>query len=117
HLHQRHCGIMLADDLAVDLPQIVAAREVFVLVDDIPGHADNMLGAGARLCKYTNDVPEALPGLIGEVVALESRFGIPANLAGNENHASLRGDAVRIAFGSGPFGGIECLHDGSAKLL
>lgn len=76
-----------------------------------------MLGAGTGFCKYTNDIAQRLARLVDQIVAVEGRLGIPANLTRNEDLAALDGDAVRVAFRLDPLGRIESASDTSAKFI
>ena len=56
-----------------------------------------MLRPAARLADDGDDVLERLADLGDEVQAFELLVGVPADLSGDEDHAALGGDAVRVA--------------------
>lgn len=65
---------------------------------------------GSRGTEDGDDVPQGLRGLGDEVVRLElAGFRVPADLSADEDEATCRSDAVRIAGGTGPACGLEDL--------
>src|SRR5688572_21374064 len=69
HLHQSHCRVMPAKNLAVSFTDVRITSHVVALVDDIPCQSHDMFWAGTGLCKYTNDIAECLTRLVGNIVA------------------------------------------------
>ena len=57
-----------------------------------------MARLAARSREDVDDIFQRLLDLSDEIVALELRLRVPADLAGNENLAALRNDAVGVAF-------------------
>ncbi len=110
HLHAGHGGEVATHDFAVDRTQFFQAGVVLVTVDDVPGHAHHVFGAGAGLLQHGEHVEQGLAGLGDEVVRLELLLRIPADLAAHEDHGAARLDAVGIALGAGPAGGLKELH-------
>src|SRR6516164_7697522 len=61
-----------------------------------------MLRATAGLGNERHDIRERLPRLCDKISALETLLGIPADLAGEKNHATLGDGAIAKAFGRFP---------------
>src|SRR5216683_288745 len=89
---------MPTDRPTVHVSNFALTRGIVGFVGDVPVKANEMprLSAGRR--EDLDDIFQRLLDLDDEVVALELRLGIPANLASKENLSTLRGDAVGIAF-------------------
>jgi hypothetical protein len=56
-----------------------------------------VLGLRLHCGEHGDDVVQRLPRLCGEVVAVEHALRVPADLAGREQQAAARGDAVGTA--------------------
>jgi acyl-CoA synthetase (AMP-forming)/AMP-acid ligase II len=69
-----------------------------------------MFGAGAGLGQDGDNIFQRLPRLVDEIVTLEDAITVPANLAGDENMASARGDAIGVTFGLGPAFRLQDAH-------
>jgi hypothetical protein len=103
-------GKVAPDDLAVDLPELLEARVVFDAVQDVPGHAHHVLGAGAGLMQHGNDVAQGLRCLCDEVVGLELLLAVPADLATDEYLRASGGNTVGITLGGKPSGRLKEFH-------
>ena len=69
-----------------------------------------MLRASVSLSQHGDDVAQGLGGLQDEVVGLKLLLGVPADLATDKYLRATRGNAVRVAFGGQPAGGVQVLH-------
>src|SRR5262249_40740667 len=67
-------------------------------------------GPGAGLLEDLKDIAQRLLGLGNEVIALELLARVPADLTGEEDQTTLRGDAVAVAPRGGPVSGVERQH-------
>ena len=67
-----------------------------------------MAWLAARSREHVNDIFERLLDLGDEIVALELRLRVPADLTGNENLPALRRDAIGVALWRRP---VLWLHD------
>src|SRR5690606_34856376 len=102
---------MLAHHRAVGLADALEAGEIFLLVDHIPGHAHDVLGAAVGFGQHVDDVLQRLPRLSGEVLRLEDLGAGPADMAAEPDGAPLGEDAVGIADGLLPRGGVQLAVD------
>src|SRR6202035_1461776 len=102
HLHQGYGREGAADDVAIGGADRGGARRIFLLVEDVPGHAGDMLGLGAGGGENLDDVAKGLTDLRHEIVAVELLLGVPADLAGDENQSAAADDAVRVSLGTRP---------------
>src|SRR5205085_4559983 len=68
----------------------------------IPGHPDDILTASAGGLQHVGDILQGLPSLPAELVGVEALVAVPADHAGDEQHAPLGDHAVGIALGAGP---------------
>ena len=57
---------MRAEELAIDLPERLQVRQIFLDVDDIPGQTNQMFGAGAGLGQDGGDIAQDLTELRNE---------------------------------------------------
>ena len=87
---------------AIGLSDLALASDIFGLVGHVPGEPHEMARLTARSRQHVDDVFQRLLDLGDEIVALELRLRVPADLAGDENLAALRGDAVGVALGREP---------------
>jgi hypothetical protein len=78
----------------VGIAQRLAGSQVFRLVGDIPGHANDVLGASARLREHLQDVGDGLPALADKAAVCKAALRIPADLAGDGDQRAACGDAV-----------------------
>lgn len=91
---------------------ILGCSHVGVVNIFVPGHAHDVLGAGAGLAQHLHDVLQRLADLLAQVVGVEHALRIPTDHAGHEDHAAFGGDAVGIALGARPAGRKKNLHAG-----
>ena len=110
HLHQRHRGKVPANHTPVGLPHFARSGHVLTLVGDVPGQADQVLGPGVGFRKDVDDVPQGLLDLRDEIVVDNLLVCIRTDLAGHEDLAALRGDAVGEAFRGCPVLRVEEVH-------
>ena len=87
---------------------LALARNIFSLVGHIPIKAHEMTRLAARGREHVNDIFERLLDLGYEIVALELRLCVPADLTSNKNLPALRCDAVGVALRRSP---VFRLHD------
>ena len=92
-----HRGKVLPHDLAVGGPHLGEGVEVLGLVDDVPGHAHDVLRSGSGLRQHRARVLERLTELRHELAGREGLVGAPSDLARDEDELALRLDAVRVA--------------------
>ena len=114
-LDRSHRREVPADQLAIGGAQRATAREVFTLVDDVPGHSHEVLGAAAGFGEHRHDVRQRLPRLADEIRRLELLGRIPADLAADEHEPPARRRAVGVTLGRGPSGGLQHF-DGFARI-
>src|ERR1700676_3793124 len=88
---------MTAQQVAVGAAKRPGAREVFTLVDDVPGQSHNILRLPARFRQYGNDVGQRLARLPDEIVRFEFAVRVPAQLSGKEYDPACRRDPVRVS--------------------
>ena len=122
HLHQArdsyaaHGGEIFTHHLAISAAQFTQARVVFVAIRDVPRHARHVLGRCAGCLQDRAHIHQRLLGLRNEIVGFDLLLRVPANLAAGEDEQAARiqrdGDAVGIAFGRRPIGGLEDLEHG-----
>src|SRR5436190_3775310 len=110
HLHHRHGREMPAHDGAVSDADVLQGREIFLLVDHIPGQPHDVLRLAVRLCEHLDDVLQRLLELAGEVARFPSSLAGPADLSGDEDELAAGGDAVGEALGACPAGRLQDLH-------
>src|SRR3990172_1903234 len=107
-LHHRHRRVVLADQFAVGGADLVDRAEVLLLVGDVPGHADDVLGPAARLCENGQGVAQRLAELAGKRPLLEDALRIEGHLSRDVDGGSAScGDAVRIALRAHPAGRLQ----------
>ena len=103
---------MPPDDLAVGRPNAREAVQVLALVGHEPGEADEVLRACPGLGEDLDDVAERALDLADEVVRFDLLLGVPSDLTAEEEGAPGGcGDAVRVALGTTPVGGVKRLVD------
>ena len=110
HRDDRHRREAAADDRAVDGADLGEARAIVRHVDDVPGHAHDMLGPRFVLGEDGERVEKHLPELADEIGRDDPLRLVPADHAGGEDEPADAGDAVRIAFGPRPAGRQQDLH-------
>src|SRR5512139_1110364 len=98
---------MAPDDLAIGLPDLLLPRHVCRLVGNEPGQSREMEGLTPRFRQHLYNVCEGALDLPHEIIAHEFASLVPPNLTGDENLASLGGDAVGIALGRQPIFGLK----------
>ena len=103
-------GKVPADDAPVGLPDLARAREVFPLVGDVPGEANEVLGPRVGLREDVDDVAQRLLDLRHEIVVDDLLTRVPTDLAGHEHLAALRRHAVGEASRRGPVLRVQKLH-------
>ena len=101
---------MAADHLAVGAAQRREARQIFILVDDVPGQPCDMLRPPACFGQHRHDVGQCLPRLSHELVRFERAVCVPSHLPGDKDDPPCRGDAVRVAARLCPRRWLENLH-------
>src|SRR6185503_19768617 len=90
--------------------------QVFLLVEDVPGQANDVLRLAVGFREHGEDVLDGLPELPCEIARLPFAFAGPADLPGDEDEVALGGDAVREAFRSRPAGRLQNFHCGFLSL-
>src|SRR5256885_4459236 len=109
-LHDCHGREMPAHQLAIRCSDIAQRGEIFLLVEHIPGEPHDVMRLAARLGQDLEDVGDRLAELAGEVARSPFALRRPANLAGDEDQAAFRHDAVGVALGARPAGRLQDLH-------
>ena len=91
--------------------ELVALLEILVAVGDVDGQADDMLGPRAILGDDRDDVAQRLAELLVEAVRDDHLALVPADHPGGVDGAAAGdADAVGIALGPRPAGGLEDVH-------
>src|SRR6516165_4666185 len=98
---------MSADDLAIDLPDILEVGEILLLVGQVPRHGRDVLGLRTGLGQHVDDVLQRLPDLADEVMAFEPVLVVPADLAADEDQLAFGGDTVGVTLGLRPPGRLQ----------
>src|SRR5262245_59548843 len=93
---------MAADDAALCFADSFLPRNIGRFARNKPGKAREMSRFSSRLCQHLHDIRKRAFGLRDKIVTDEFPTLAPANLAGDEDLASLGGHAVGIAFGRQP---------------
>ena len=118
HLDDAHCREVLAHDRAIGRADAPPDRR-----GTRCGSSDTRSGArcapaGLRLREHRADVPQRLCDLVGEARALECAAArVPADLAGDEDLAALRRDAVAVARRARPAVRVAGIVTGSSSCL
>src|SRR5256885_14958259 len=110
HLHDGHGREMPAHQLAIRLAYVAKRAEIFLLVEHIPRKPHEVMWLAARFGQHLKDVGDRLAELAGEVTRSPFALRRPANLAGDEDQAAFRHDAVGVALGARPAGWLQDLH-------
>src|SRR5262249_16508082 len=79
---------------------------ILIHVDDVPGHAHDVLRSRAALGQNSDDVLQCLPRLRDEACG-EPLVRVPSDHATDEDHFALRLHAVGIAFRLRPPGRLQ----------
>ena len=95
HVHTAHGRKVAAHHCAVDSAQLLETGNVLGAVQDVPGHAGDVLRACAGLGQHGDDIAKRLGGLQDEVVALKLLLGVPADLAADKYLGAMGGNAMR----------------------
>src|SRR5260221_9516398 len=98
---------MTPENLAPTTADLGQTREVFALVGNIPSHAGDMLGPGARRLEHGDGIAQCLLELTNEIIGREGLLGGPADLARDKDEAATPGHPVRIAFWLRPASRID----------
>src|SRR5207249_8714122 len=77
YLDRRHRGKVPAHHVAIGDAEFALRGDIFTLVDDIPGHAHDVLRLPAGLAEHGDHVGERGLRLSYEVVRLELLAGVP----------------------------------------
>ena len=88
---------MPANLASVGQSDLALARSIFGLVGHIPIKPHEMAWLATRSREHVNDIFERLLDLGYEIVALELRLCVPADLTSNKNLPALRCDAIGVA--------------------
>src|SRR6185312_11685795 len=91
HLDQRHRREVTADDVAPACADLGETVEILPLVDDVPGHPRDVLRPRVGGSEDRHRVPQGLPQLADEIVALPALPRRPADLPGNEDEPAAPG--------------------------
>src|ERR1700685_2952158 len=97
-------------NLAIDCANLLVGADVFVLVDEKPIHAYDVLGFGAGLCQNQDRILQCLANLPDEIGCNELPLSVPANHATDKDKAPACCYAVRIAFRTCPICRLEIFH-------
>src|SRR5205085_4478866 len=103
--YRRHRRVIAPHQVPPRRADLGQAAAIFVEVDDVPGHPDDMLRPGTVLGEDGQGVEQDLAELAGEVGRDDPLRLVPTDHAGGEDGAARRGDSVRIAFRARPAGG------------
>jgi hypothetical protein len=76
--------------------------EIFFLVEEVPVEAGHMLRLGPVAGEHADDVAQRLRDLGDQIVGLEARLGIPADLPGDRDRSTPSRHPVGISGGLGP---------------
>src|SRR5262249_35339768 len=101
---------MPAHDGAVGDADVLQGREIFLLVDHVPGEPHDVLRSSAGLRQHLDDVLQRLLELAGEVVRFPLALAGPADLSGDEDELAARDDAVGEAARFRPRRRLQYLH-------
>src|SRR5262249_40246907 len=93
-----HRRKMPADRAAIGFANLALAVDIVEFIGHVPVQPHQMAWLGAGRREYSNDIFQRLLDLGNEIVALELRARVPADLTGNEHLPALRGDAVGVTF-------------------
>src|SRR5262245_56496501 len=93
---------MAPDDPTVCLADLLLPRHIGRFVGNKPCQSCEMVRLTSGFCQYFDHIRERALRLTDEIVANQFTALIPADLAGNENLATFRGDPIGIAFGRHP---------------
>src|SRR5205085_611867 len=80
------------------------------LVEQVPGHAHNVLGLGFSLRQYFDDVVQRLPDLRREITTDDFALRVRPDHATYENGTAFGGDAMGEAFGARPVFRLQDFH-------
>src|SRR2546422_2609382 len=106
-----HRREMTPDDFAINRAEPAVRIAIFALVDQVPGHPNEVLGTRARFGEHGDDVRKRLARLRHQVGGLELLRRIPADLARDKHQLTTSRNAVRIALGRRPVRRLQYLHD------
>src|SRR4029078_4801906 len=109
-LDQRHRRVIRPHDLAQVGADFVTRVRIFVAVDDVAGHAHDMLRSCPVLGEDLERVAERPRELGVQLIFRDVLVLVPADDAGGEDHPPLDADPVGIALRPGPVGRLENLH-------
>src|SRR4029077_6812971 len=98
---------MPAHQLAVGGADFLQRRQIFLLVEHVPGQPHDVLGFAFGLFQDGNYIQERLAELAGEVAPPPFALGLPADLAGDEPQRAARRDAVGEALRPRPAGRLK----------
>src|SRR6476620_11835991 len=108
---------MPADQFAIGRPHLLEGAEVFLLVEDVPGHAHDVFRSAAGLRQYCQGVLEGLPELAGKCFILKNALCVESNLARHEYRRSTPdGNAVGKTLRLHPARWLQNFHEGILSL-